>query len=535
MLHRNCFISFTFFLWVITLLGLCTAENETPTFESVLQESTKHLSNKVVLTSKGFHVKGSKWASSYMLYYEKGGYVDLSHLTLTTRKGVDNTKLMASWVKIPNTVCPTPADDITFEAAAEVCPVQRWVKEIGTGSYIDDTWYICCTQQAMNAGACSHTRKGNLIGMWKTYFTNPITAIANRIFSPAVYTADEAGFYSLVLFNCELGLNSVQADGYIRFATDPENPNDDTAIEPPGSLTGIPIDRNLPNGTFVLPFHIMGIVSYIVLLGWFSSRTRGTAYHSSIEDWIGRTIAIGLCAVVLRCLEYLLFDHTGDRHPVVAAVTAFGYAAKHGLTRALLVGLSTGVGVLPLRLRCCTLFCLVVLTCIYIGVVTALDFWAFLRDQGMEDWNDPIYEEMKVPIRRDLLITKACMEIIFWLWIWRTLCKTWGDLKRLNRESYFRFRCLFWVMVLLAVLSGCIFWAVISDRTDYGSIGLGENRVLGQLDEVVVFFMLLSVAILWRPIHLGIVSAGADLEMMQGITESNPDIDDTPPDSFKFT
>ena len=199
------------------------------------------------------------------------------------------------------------------------------------------------------------------------------------------------------------------------------------------------------------------------------------------------------------------------------------------------MGPSTGVGVLPSRLGCCTLFLLIIMTFIYIIVVTGLDFWAFLQEQRIELDDPADNEEPQVPVRRDLLATKAAMEVIFWLWIWRTLCKTWGDLKRLNRESFFRFRCLFWVMFLLAVSSGCVFWAVISDRTDYGSVGLGENRVLGQLDEVVVFFMLLSVAILWRPINLGIVSAGADLEMMQGITESNPDIDDMPPDSFKIT
>eukprot|EP00977_Amphora_coffeiformis_P012539 scaffold3122_cov140-Amphora_coffeaeformis.AAC.5 len=386
----------------------------------------------------------------------------------------------------------------------------------------------------MNAGACSHAQKGQLIGSWKQYWRNFISAVAKQIFSPASFTADESGFYSLVFFNCQVGLDAIQTEGYIRFATDPENFNDNTAIGPPGSLEGPSSSRNLPNGNLVVPLHLLGIVSYLVLLGWFSSRTRGAAYHNTIEDWIGRTIAIGLCAVVLRCLEYLLFDHTGSRHPVVAAITAFGYAAKHGLTRALLVGLSTGVGVLPLRLRCCTLSLLVLMTFIYIIVVTALDFWAFLEDQRI-DWDDPAYEEVDISVRRDLLVAKASMEIIFWLWIWATLCKTWGDLKRINRESFFRFRCLFWVMVLLAVMSGCVFWAVISDRTDYGSVGLGDNRFLGQLDEVVVFFMLLSVAILWRPINLGIISAGADLEMMQGITESNADIDDMPPDSFKIT
>ena len=516
--------------WTTALLGLCVAQNET-TSESVLK-STEHLPDKVVVTAatvNNFHVKGWEWSVNYMLYYEKGGFVDLSELSLTTKDGRSNTVLKATWLKIPTFMCPTPATDVTFEAAVEVCPVEQWIDNFADGVYVDGTWYTCCTDEAYSAKACSLEERGKLIRGYPWYATT-ITEGAQTHFSTKL-NADEAGFYSLVLSNCEDGLDSIEVSGHIRFVTDPQNPNDNTQIDPIGMYGDDESERNLPDGNLVVPLHLMGIVSYLVLLGWFSSRMRGGSYHNTIEEWIGRTIAIGLCAVVLRCLEYLLFDHTGSRHPVVAAITAFGYAAKHGLTRALLVGLSTGVGVLPLRLRCCTLFLLVIITFIYIGVVTALDYWAFVQDQRIDD---PIDEE-EIPVRKALLISKASMEVIFWLWIWRSLCKTWGDLKRLERQSAFRFRCLFWVMVLLAVSSGCIFWAVISDRTNYGSVGLGENRVLGQLDEVVVFFMLLSVAILWRPINLGIVSVGADLEMMQGMTESNPDVDDSPPDSFKIT
>ena len=281
----------------------------------------------------------------------------------------------------------------------------------------------------------------------------------------------------------------------------------------------------LPSGVFVVPLHLLGILSYLCLLGWFSNRMKQGEYQNTIEEWIGRTIAVGLCAVVLRCLEYLLFDHTGDRHPFVAGVTAFGYAAKHGLTRALLVGLSTGVGMLPSRLGLCTLILLVAVTIFYIAVVTGLDYWAFATDHR-ENFNRD-----DDSIRLFLLAAKASMEIIFWCWMWCALCRTISDLRAINRPSQdvFRYRSLFWILMLLAVLSGAVFAAVITEKTDYGSVGLASNRGLSQLDEVCVFFMLLAAAILWRPRLQLPATTGNDLELIQSMTESNPDIPEDSP------
>lgn len=265
---------------------------------------------------------------------------------------------------------------------------------------------------------------------------------------------------------------------------------------------------SLPNGSLVLPLHLLGILSYLTLLGWFSNRLKQSGhYHNTsstttnnntLEEWIGRTIAVGLCAVVLRCLEYLLFDHTqGDRHFFVVTVTAFGNATKHGLTRALLVGLSTGVGVLPSRLGCGTLLALVSLTLVYIAVVTGLDYWAF-RDQQQQQEGTDQDDDNDSAVRTVLLAAKAFMELVFWCWMWIALCRTMSDLRQMGRPI-FRYRTLFWILLLLAMVSGTVLVLVVTERTHYGSIGLAENRGLSQLDEVCVFFMLLTAAILWRP------------------------------------
>lgn len=292
---------------------------------------------------------------------------------------------------------------------------------------------------------------------------------------------------------------------------------------------------DVPDGSLVVPLHLLGILSYLGLLGWFSNRMKQQQeyydhQHNTIEEWIGRTIAVGLCAVVLRCLEYLLYDHTGDRHPVVAAVTAFGYATKHGLTRALLVGLSTGVGVLPNRLSSCTVILLVTLTLAYIAIVTGLDYWAFVQDHRQDENDDGgDDDDDNNSVRESLLVSKACMEVMFWLWMWCGLCQTISALRRNNNrpDVISRYRCLFWILILLAALSGAVFGAVVTEKTDYGSVGLASNRGLSQLDEMCVFFMLLTAAILWRPRqHL---MEQPDLEMMQSMTESNPDIPDDSP------
>ena len=490
----------------------------------------------------------------------------------------------------------SPEDEAAAAAAAS-CPDVLWIDEVGYGDVIHSTFYACCTQQAIDANGCPVSQKDELLVPPGTFTEIVIPSHSEEDGSPTTttlhslapttttttvptnfLTADHDGYYLLVVSNCHQDADNLLLGGKITFVTDPtqEEDDDDTQQQhsyPPLSETPAPsssvyhpqesepptspnkdeensidTDENnarqpnqpLPSGALVVRLHLMGILSYLGLLGWFSSRIKGDESHhhhtNTVEEWIGRTIAIGLCAVVLRCLEYLLYDHTGNRHPVVAFITAFAYAAKHGLTRALLVGLSTGIGILPSRIGLCTLVLLVVLTLGYIGVVTALDFWAFVQDNRV----DVDQEDQDRQIRQTLLAAKAGMEIIFWCWIWRTLSWTLADMRKLHRpsRSAFRYQCLFWILVTLAVVSGGVFVAVLAEQTDYGSVGLAHNRGLSQLDEICVFFMLLAAAILWRPqarnddmaFFPGDDGDDDDLEMMmQSWTESYPDVPEDSP------
>lgn len=285
-------------------------------------------------------------------------------------------------------------------------------------------------------------------------------------------------------------------------------------------------NEGLPRYELVMPLHIMGIVAYLFLLCWFSNRMKLVEQdaHNSVEEWIGRTIAVSLCAVVLRCLEYLLYDYTGSRHPVVALVTAFGYGCKHAMTRSLLVALSTGVGVLPYRINMCKTCILVVLTIFYAAFVTILDYWAFIQEEIVENDKDGKH------IRLILLACKESIEAIFWFWIMCCLCGTISGLRKLTGPNRtFRYRCLMWLLVVLAGLSFAVFAAVITERTEYGSVGLGSNRILSQIDEVSVFFMLFAVAILWRPRAETPITLGEDVELSVGFEESHPDVPEDSP------
>ena len=154
-------------------------------------------------------------------------------------------------------------------------------------------------------------------------------------------------------------------------------------------------------------------------------------------------------------------------------------------------------------------------------------------------------------VRTVLVAAKAFMELVFWCWTWIALCRTMSDLRQMGRPI-FRYRTLFWILLLLAMVSGAVLAAVITARPDYGSIGLADNRGLSQLDEVCVFFMLLTAAILWRPGQIlppwsPSPSSSSNpmsgqrgsnrrhheqnnLELMRSITtESNPDIPEDSP------
>ena len=81
----------------------------------------------------------------------------------------------------------------------------------------------------------------------------------------------------------------------------------------------------------------------------------------------------------------------------------------------------------------------------------------------------------------------------------------------------------------MAIISSVVFYAVVSDKTDYGSVGLASNRGLSQLDEVCVFFMLFSVALLWRPRAVSSSLSADELEMMEGMADTFADVEEENP------
>jgi amino acid transporter len=171
---------------------------------------------------------------------------------------------------------------------------------------------------------------------------------------------------------------------------------------------------------------------------------------------------------------------------------------KRGISRCLIVMVSLGWGVVrddlgPVLRKINALGALYIATSLVCDIFTVVAYTEVQRISQEEE--EELFDVVSI-----LRIVIAVIDITFYIWIIDSLNATMDHLEGTGQTSklqrYLRLRCIFLFSILFAVV-----WSVfgIVNNFDEGIVENEQNWVIDASTELNYIFVLLGVAVLWRP------------------------------------
>jgi len=361
-----------------------------------------------------------------------------------------------------------------------------WTK-LGVGApdyeFVSGVSY-CCTEDSASRGLCSADHVGQFIIDHDTFKgehrQTPVPTAPDQAFQfdEPLFEITESGDYVLIIANC-----------------------DDYGLEvfSLGTMEWKSVHGYLPGEKIQLVnFYAALTVIYIVLLLWYHCGTR--MYQDAaipIQKYILATMVIGFLELFFKTLDYGFWNVDGQRSTLIVWPALVFGVLKGGISRCLIVMVSMGWGVVRDSLGG-TLVKIILLGMIYSGLTLLRDFLTVLAVEEIETWSLSTEEgllDLAVLIQFALL----GVNVIFGFWIVISLTGTTEYLKNMNQTSklqrHLRLRCIFLTASLVAVSIHVFSFA--DGVLDI--LGTNQKWVTEALAHANYLFVLIGVAILWRP------------------------------------
>jgi Lung seven transmembrane receptor len=210
-------------------------------------------------------------------------------------------------------------------------------------------------------------------------------------------------------------------------------------------------------------------------------------------------ISLGLFEMISRSIDYFIWNIVGYRNAFVIYVSVLSGVLKQGISRCLIVMVSLGWGVVRDSLGS-TMRIIIILGAIYIALSAVRDLMIIF---AIEDMNTLSLNEENnvVNIIRILTLVIAAIDVMFILWILDALNNTVIYLETMNQtrklDRYNKLRCLFMLSILFSTM-----WAVfalVDSVNDEGLVAEEHAWAIDAATEINYLFVLVGVALLWRP------------------------------------
>lgn len=290
----------------------------------------------------------------------------------------------------------------------------------------------------------------------------------------------ESGTYVVLFANCNLRGREIFVDG--------ESVWKSKHGYLPGELYGF------------MCFYVVVTIVYLILWTMYGCAMKVNAAHRiEIEKWIMLAISLGLLEMIFRSLDYFIWNVHGYRSTFIIYIGVLTGVLKQGISRCLIVMVSLGWGVVRDTLGS-KMRLIVLLGATYIAISAARDLLIIfvLEDLGTISTS----EEVKmVTVVQVLTLLISAIDVIFILWILDALNNTVIYLESMNQtrklERYNKLRCLFMFSILFAAI-----WAVftlVDSVNDEGLVAEEHAWAIDAATEVNYLFVLIGVALLWRP------------------------------------
>eukprot|EP00536_Pseudo-nitzschia_multiseries_P009783 jgi/Psemu1/297355/fgenesh1_pm.283_\ len=290
---------------------------------------------------------------------------------------------------------------------------------------------------------------------------------------------EESGKYAVVFANCNDEGRPVIVEGHTEWRS--------KHGYLPGDLFGL------------MYFYAFLFLVYFGSLSWYGVAMKMFEDASiPIQSWIFGTICMGTLEVFFRAGDLFVWNEDGSRFWVAYYVGVIIGVLKRGISRCLLVMLSLGWGVVrdelgPIMKKIHAFGGLYVVVSLVKEIMTEI-MVAEIQRMSQEE------EEELFDVVSILGLVVVLIDLIFYFWIIDSLSGTMEYLENMKQTRkllrYLRLRCILMFSILFGVV-----WAVfgIVDTYDQGIVTQEATWVIDAAMEMNYLFVLIAVALLWRP------------------------------------
>jgi len=360
-----------------------------------------------------------------------------------------------------------------------------WIN-LGIGISDSDGDRYCCTEADEQRGICTEGRMivdsdkfegGKRIGEHRIVLV-PNTGEIVQVVDPYLETKNGSGKYIMAIALCNYDGRGVEIDGQVTWKSKH------------GLLPAELYDEYC--------FSAVITAVYFILMLWYAW-SMWTHRDSSIgiQMWIFGTIILGLIVMVLKVADFTLWNLNGIREQnVVYAWISFG-GLEGSISRCLLVMVSLGWGVVRDTIGE-QMKQIVFAGLIYAGLSFGVEAAAIYLEKDVQE----ISEDTEIsPIKLVLSFAVAIMELVFYIWILDSLNGTMQYLENMNQsmklKRYLRLRFILLISILFAMI--VIVYTLVNSRFEGSVLGDGQEWATAAAWDANYMFILIAVAILWRP------------------------------------
>jgi Lung seven transmembrane receptor len=304
-------------------------------------------STTVTLKNTRIAAPGVQQVQGKILY--DNGYVDLSKLVFslvstTTKNDGDGGDESSSSANSNNEDETVFYMDLAILEVPKVCNnvtqqcdwAEAWTLGVSIPSHgpknrlgEPELWW-CCTQNAMDHGACTMEQYGRLL-INETLFHGQRAAVPIPDASTQAATAAAAaGVQDDITWSLPMedaGFGFTQAGMYTLILA---NCNADAAN--PATASGIFVNGDTVWTSFnemeivqqAIPFYIILGMGYAILLTWFWYLLQNNkSSRIKLEEWIFATIGLGFLEMLCRSIDYLAWGSAGTNVPILSLVGTY--------------------------------------------------------------------------------------------------------------------------------------------------------------------------------------------------------------------
>lgn len=401
---------------------------------------------------------------------------------------------------------------------------------VGYSDAIGDLLW-CCTETEVDSKICREEHLGRLM-IDKSKFGGEHRSVeipkygdaTLKINDPKLITEQGTGKYSIVMANCyDYGREATVEGDYVWHSKD-------------GFLPGHKFGE--------YRYLIIFMVFYAVLICWYGIlMVKNKDAVIEIQRWILWTTGLGLAEMFFNVVDFYFWNLSGRRVSFVMYIWILIGTFKRAISRCVLLMVSLGWGVVRDTLgddinkiiTAGTIYALLSFTQNVTEIIMVKEFEHISLEKEEE-----IYDVWEI-----VSFIVAAINVLFYMWILDSLNGTMQYLENMGQtmklKRYLKLRLILLISILFAITWSV--FSIVNATMDTALLEYGQEWAVESAAEAIYFFILVGIAVLWKPdpnakefaFVMELPSIGDDMVLDTNIGTVDDDDDDEDRDGVKVS